>query len=90
MALRKSGPFCVWIARCTARRRGICVGISSGEDDSEVRDDKDESERELREEVEAEEEGREGVGDGEAGGEGASERISLGMEPNKACCSGVR
>lgn len=40
--------------------------------------------------MEAEEEGLDGVGDGEAGGEGASERISLGMEPNKACCCGVK
>jgi hypothetical protein len=78
------------MARCTARRRGI-LGCSSSKEDSEVRDDRDvESERELKEEVEGEDEQRDDVGDGEAGGDGASERMSLGIEPNMACCCGVK
>ena len=31
-----------------------------------------------------------GEGEGEEGGEMASDKVSLGIGPNRACCSGVR
>lgn len=68
-------------------------GESELDDDIDVRDDRpDECETELREDVtlERDDSERGGEGDGDGGGERLSERLSLGIEPNNACCWGVR
>jgi hypothetical protein len=62
-------------------------------DESDVREERpDEAEMELKEEVTLEKDDSErgGEGDGDGGGEMVSERLSLGIEPNNACCWGVR
>jgi hypothetical protein len=79
------------MARWTARRRGS--RSTAIDEEVEARDVKDESEdeSELRLEVEvllAWEHG--GEGEGEGGGETASDKVSLGIGPNRACCDGVR
>ena len=76
----KRGPSCLCIARCSARRRG--TGFAPGD---ETKESLDRLEAEDMDNVGPEDCELGGEGDGDGGGESASERVSLGIEPKRAC-----
>jgi hypothetical protein len=83
------------MARWTARRRGKRSTADDEETEERAVKDESEDERELRLDVEVEVEvllawEHGGEGEGEGGGENASDKVSLGIGPNRVCCSGVR